>query len=70
MIKKIICLILLLFCINCSNNNINSNKSEEKKLLAKPETIYKLAKISFDQQNLTMSFNKLFFPHFICIEYF
>ena len=55
MIKKIICLILLLFCINCSNNNINSNKSEEEKLLAKPETIYKLAKISFDQQNYDLA---------------
>ena len=37
------------------NNNINSNKSEEKKLLAKPETIYKLAKISSDQQNYDLA---------------
>ena len=55
MIKKIICLILLFFCVNCSNNNINTNKDKNEKSPTKPETLYKVAKISFDQQNFDLA---------------
>ena len=65
MIKKIICLILLYLCISCSNNT-NSNINKNKNLLNEPETLYKLAKITFDNQNLELAreqfkeINKLF----------
>ncbi len=65
MIKKIICLILLYICISCSNNT-NSNIDKNKKLLSEPETLYKLAKINFDEQNFVLArqqfkeINKLF----------
>ena len=65
MIKKIICLILLYVCISCSNNN-NSNIDKNKNLLSQPETLYKLAKINFDDQNFELAreqfkeINKLF----------
>jgi len=65
MIKKIICLILLYICISCSNNN-NSNIDKNKNLLSQPETLYKLAKINFDDQNFELAreqfkeINKLF----------
>ena len=65
MIKKIICLILLYVCISCSNNN-NSNIDKNKNLLSEPENLYKLAKITFDNQNLELAreqfneINKLF----------
>ena len=58
MIKKIICLILLCLCFSCSNNNINLNIDDNKKKLSEPETLYKLAKLSFDQQNFELSRNK------------
>ena len=54
MIKKIICLILLYLCISCSNNT-NSNIDKNVNLLNKPETLYKLAKINFDEQNLELA---------------
>ena len=65
MIKKIICLILLYLCISCSNNT-NSNIDKNKNLLNEPETLYKIAKITFDNQNLALAreqfneINKLF----------
>ena len=65
MIKKIICLILLYICISCSNNT-NSNIDKNKNLLSEPERLYKLAKITFDNQNLELAreqfneINKLF----------
>ena len=55
MIKKIICLILLYICISCSNNNTNSNIDKEINILREPETLYKLAKINFDEQNLELA---------------
>ena len=55
MINKIICLILLFLCISCSSNNTNSNIDENKKLLDEPETLYKLAKINFDEQNFELA---------------
>ena len=55
MIKKIICLILLLYiCINCSNNT-NSNIDKNKNLLSEPENLYKLAKINFDSQSFELA---------------
>ena len=54
MIKKIICLILLYICISCSNNT-NSNIDKNKNLLGEPETLYKIAKITFDQQNYELA---------------
>ena len=65
MIKKIICLILLYICISCSNNT-NSNIDKNKNLLSEPETLYKLAKINFDDQKFELAreqfkqINKLF----------
>ena len=65
MIKKIICLILLFICISCSNNT-NSNIDKNKTLLSEPETLYKLAKINFDEQKFELAreqfkqINKLF----------
>ena len=57
MIKKIICLILLYLCISCSNNT-NSNIDKNKNLLNDPENLYKLAKITFDNQNLELAREK------------
>ena len=54
MIKKIICLILLCLCISCSNNT-NSNIDNNQNLLSEPETLFKLAKISFDTQNFELA---------------
>jgi len=65
MIKKIICLILLYLCISCSNNT-NTKINKNKNLLSEPETLYKLAKITFDDQKLELAreqfneINKLF----------
>ena len=50
MIKKIICLILL-FCISCTNSSNKRNIDNETNLLVGPESLYKLAKISFDGKN-------------------
>ena len=55
MIKKIICLILLCLCINCSNNNTISQNNNS---LNGPENLYKLAKISFDTQNFELASNQ------------
>ena len=65
MIKKIICLILLIICISCSNKT-NSNIGKNDNPLNEPETLYKLAKINFDDQNFELArqqfkeINKLF----------
>ncbi len=65
MIKKIICLILLYGCISCSNNT-NSDFDKNNNPLSQPETLYKLAKINFDNQNFELAreqfkeINKLF----------
>ena len=50
MIKKIICL-MLLFCISCTNSNNNKNIDKETNLFEEPESLYRLAKISFDEKN-------------------
>ena len=51
MIKKIICLILLYFCLSCSNNDIDKITDTDDNLLSETENLYRLAKISFDKQN-------------------
>ena len=58
MIKKIICLILLYLCLNCSNNNEISNNYEDNNSLSGPENLYNLAKISFDSQNFELASNQ------------
>ena len=55
MIKKIICLILLYLCLSCSNNNTNLNTNEYNNILNEPESLYKIAKFNFDQQNFQLS---------------
>ena len=66
MIKKIICLILLCICLSCSNSNINSNNDKNKNQSIKPESLYVLAKLSFDKKNFELArdqfreINKLF----------
>ena len=67
MIKKITCLMLLYISLGCSNNKTFSNIDNEKNILDKPENLYKLAKYSFDQQNLLLSRNQFMeirFPAF------
>ena len=46
---------LLFFCINCSNSNVDSNVNNDKNISTQPETLYKLAKISFDQQKFELA---------------
>ena len=58
MIKKIICLILLYLCVSCSGNNSISMIDKDKDLLNEPENLYKLAKLSFDQQNFEIARNQ------------
>jgi len=58
MIKKFICLILLYLCVSCSGNNSSSMIDKDKNLLNEPEDLYKLAKLSFDQQNFEMARNQ------------
>ena len=55
MIKIIICLILLCVCINCANNNTILNSENNKNISNDPESLYKLAKISFDKQNFELA---------------
>ena len=49
---------LLYISLGCSNNKTFSNIDNEKNILDKPENLYKLAKYSFDQQNLLLSRNQ------------
>ena len=58
MLKKFICLIFLYLCLGCSNNNINSNIDKDKNILGEPENLYKLAKLSFDQENFEVAKNQ------------
>ena len=55
MIKKFSCLILLLLCISCSSTNRDTNASSDKIILDNPENLYKIAKITFDQQNYELA---------------
>ena len=58
MIKKFICLTLLLLSINCSSNKIENNYDKSKNDFSNPENLYVLAKISFDQQNYELAKNQ------------
>ena len=55
MIKKIICLILLYFCLGCSNSDIDKKIDADNNLLSETEYLYKLAKISFDKENFELA---------------
>ena len=55
MIKKFSCLILLLLCISCSKNNIDNNKENIKISLNDPENLYKIAKLTLDQQEYELA---------------
>ena len=47
MTKKLVCIILISLCINCSENNLNKNISDNSKNFNNPEELYKLANLSF-----------------------
>ena len=49
---------LLYLCFGCSNNNANLNIDGDKNILNEPKSLYKLAKLNFDQQNFEISRNK------------
>ena len=55
MIKKIICLILLYFCLGCSNSDIDKKIDANDNLMSETEYLYKLAKISFDNENFELA---------------
>jgi len=55
MIKKFICLILLILCISCSSTNKDTNKLSDEIRLDNPDNLYKLAKVSFDLQNYVLA---------------
>ena len=46
---------LLCICFACSNNKVSTNIDNNKNLIYQPENLYKLAKISFDQQNFELA---------------
>ena len=47
MIKKFICLILLLLCINCSNTDKDNNTSSNEIIIDDPENLYEIASLIF-----------------------
>ena len=55
MIKKFICLILLLVCISCSSTDRDTNTHSDEIILNDPENLYKIAKITLDQQNYELA---------------
>ena len=55
MIKKFCCLIFLLLCISCSSSKRDTNTSSDSIILDNPENLYKIAKITFDQQNYELA---------------
>ena len=57
MIKKLICLIFLGILINCSSSN-NINNNDINKVLIEPENLYKIAIISFDNENIDLARNQ------------
>ena len=54
MIKKLICLIFLGILISCSSSN-NINNNDNNKVLIEPENLYKIAIISFDNENIDLA---------------
>ena len=55
MIKKFICLILLLVCISCSSTDKDTNTRSDKINLDNPENLYKIAKLTLDQQEYELA---------------
>jgi len=55
MIKKFICLILLLGCISCSSNDKDTYTRSDEIILDDPENLYKVAKLTFDQQEYELA---------------
>ena len=55
MIKKFICLTLLLVCISCSSTDKDTNTLSDEIKLNDPENLYKIAKLTFDQQEYELA---------------
>ena len=55
MIKKFICLTLLLVCISCSSIDKDTITRSDEIILDDPENLYKIAKLTFDQQEYELS---------------
>ena len=55
MIKKFICLILLLVCISCTSTDRDTNIRSDEIILDDPENLYKIAKLTFDQQEYELA---------------
>ena len=55
MIKKFICLMLLMVCFSCSSTDKNNNTSSDEIILDDPENLYKIAKLTFDQQEYELA---------------
>ena len=55
MIKRFSCLILLLLCINCSSTNKDISAISGENILNSPENLYKIAKLTFDQQEYELA---------------
>ena len=55
MIKKFICLILLLVCISCTSTDRDTNARSDEIILNDPENLYKIPKITFDHQNYELA---------------
>lgn len=49
---------LLYLCLSCSNNNANTDITNNNNFLNEPESLYKLAKLSFDKQNFELARNQ------------
>ena len=49
---------LLLICISCSSGKSSLKKNEDTNVLIEPESLYKLAKMSFDQENFNLAKNQ------------
>ena len=52
MIKKFICLMLLFFCINCSNSNVDSNVNNDKNISTQQKPFINLLKSVLINKNL------------------
>ena len=49
---------LLLICISCSSNKSSLTMNENTNMLIEPESLYKLAKMNFDQENFDLAKNQ------------
>ena len=55
MIKRFICLILLMVCISCSSTDKDTNTRSDEVILDDPENLYRIAKLTFDQQEYELA---------------